>query len=331
MIVLLILIVGALLVGWSLRAIRQPLTILGEDSRRIVAGDVAHRSRVRGPAGLGDLAVAVNQLAERLQASQQALAELNRTLEQRVHEHHRQLEAAQAQLLQSEKLASIGQLAAGIAHELNNPLMVVMGNAQLALRMLGQPRPVEALRLELTALLHATDEEAHRARTIVANLLDFSRTTPPAQLAVDLQALLDESMRLVAHQASLQEIQVARRYSPDRPTVTVDPNELKQVFINVMLNAVQAMPTGGRLTLATSATATHVMIEIQDTGVGIAEEHLPQVFDPFFTTKEVGQGTGLGLSVSYSIVQRYQGTIDVTSHVGQGTTVTIQLPRTPAA
>ncbi|MBI4227282.1 MAG: hypothetical protein HY600_03290 [Candidatus Omnitrophica bacterium] len=240
----------------------------------------------------------------------------------------RRLETAQAQLLQSEKLASIGQLAAGVAHELNNPLMVMMGNAQLALRAIRKSEGVpEGLRAELAEALQIVDQEAHRSKTIVANLLDFSRIKPAAEAPTDLHALLDECLRLVEHQATLQSVQVERAYADGLPSIRVDPAQIKQVFVNVVLNAVQAMPKGGTLRLVTAAQDTTVQIDVSDTGVGIPKEALDKVFDPFFTTKEVGVGTGLGLSVSYGIIQHHGGTIALTSEVGRGTTVTVTLPR----
>lgn len=239
----------------------------------------------------------------------------------------RQLEAAQLQLAQAEKLASIGELAAGVAHELNNPLMVIMGNTQLALRMLKRSTDIPAPAAgELGELLQALDQETHRSKTIVGNLLDFARMKRPAQVESDVHALLDESVRLVEHQANLQSVQVVKRYAASLPHVKADTGEMKQVFVNIILNAVQAMPEAGTLTLATSADAAHVAITIEDTGAGIPKEALAKVFDPFFTTKEVGKGTGLGLSVSYGIIQRHNGKISIDSTVGKGTTVTIKLP-----
>lgn len=238
-----------------------------------------------------------------------------------------QLENAQSRLVQAEKLASIGQLAAGVAHELNNPLMVIMGNAQLALRSLTRGKsPPEEQRAELIDLMKSLDQEAHRSKGIVSNLLDFSRIRPPSRTATDLHQLLEESLRLMEHQASLQRVQVIRRYQEGLPTVQADPNQIKQVLLNLLLNAVQAMPQGGSLTLETGYTDKNVSLTIKDTGVGIPEDQIAKVFDPFFTTKEVGQGTGLGLYVSYGIVQRHGGEISLKSTVGQGTAITLRLP-----
>lgn len=240
----------------------------------------------------------------------------------------RALEEAQAKLLQAEKLASIGQLAAGVAHELNNPLMVIMGNTQLAQRMLTRGgKSAQDTVVEIQELVRDLDRETQRCKTIVNNLLDFARVRPPTRLETNLHTLLDESLKLVEHQASLQSIQVVRQYQEDLPSILADPHQLKQVFVNVIVNAVQAMPLGGQLTLKTKSSPTRITLVIQDTGVGIPAEDLTKVFDPFFSGKEVGMGTGLGLSLSYSVIQAHRGTITLQSQVGRGTTTTIQLPR----
>ncbi|MBI3312480.1 MAG: hypothetical protein HYZ88_03030 [Candidatus Omnitrophica bacterium] len=239
-----------------------------------------------------------------------------------------ELERAQTQLLRAEKLASIGQLAAGVAHELNNPLMVIMGNTQMAGRLLAKKPPPSPATLvpELQELIQDLDKESHRCKLIVNNLLDFSRIKPPTRTDTVIDSLLDECLKLIGYQVSLQSIQVVKQYGKGLPAVRVDPDQFKQVFVNLIVNAVQAMPLGGTLTLETSSTPTHFRIRIQDTGVGIPEEEIQKVFDPFYTTKEPGLGTGLGLTLSHTIVQRHQGTLTITSQVGKGTQVTIDLP-----
>ncbi|MBI1952625.1 MAG: HAMP domain-containing protein [Candidatus Omnitrophica bacterium] len=320
-------VLGALLLSLGIRSVTKPLKVLVADSKRIGAGDLSHRSRVLGEDEVAELAGSFNEMVERLQGSYRELTELNQTLEERVQERTRELEQAQAQLLQAEKLASIGELAAGVAHELNNPLMVIMGNAQLGLRMLKKPdQPLEGIRGELQDLLASLDQESHRSKMIVSNLSDFARVRPPSRVAVDLHTLLDESIRLVAHQASLQSVEVVKKYGSGLPPVEADSGQIKQVFVNIILNAVQAMPEGGTLTLETKVSEGHLVTVIRDTGVGIPPEAIPKVFDPFFTTKEVGKGTGLGMSVSYGIIQRHQGEISLASEVGKGTAVTLKLP-----
>ncbi|MBI3333516.1 MAG: HAMP domain-containing protein [Candidatus Omnitrophica bacterium] len=319
--------IGALLLTWAVRSITRPVKVLVADTQRIGGGDLSHRTDVHGRDEIADLAASFNQMVERLEKSYKDLGNLNRTLQDRVRERTRQLEDAQAQLLQAEKLASLGELAAGVAHELNNPLMVIMGNTQLGLRMLKDPQaPPPTLAADLKDLLKIVEDEAHRSKGIVSNLLDFSRVKPTVETPTDLHLLLDDSLKLVEHQVSMQSIHVEKQYGKGLPTVKVDPGQIKQVLINIILNAVQAMPDGGNLTLKTGSTDSFFNVKVEDTGIGIPEENLRKVFDPFFTTKEVGAGTGLGLSVSYGIIRRHRGHITLTSKVREGTQVTIQFP-----
>ncbi|MBI3318293.1 MAG: hypothetical protein HYZ90_03975 [Candidatus Omnitrophica bacterium] len=159
--------------------------------------------------------------------------------------------------------------------------------------------------------------------------MDFSRVRPPVEAPTNVHPLLDESLKLAEHQANLQSIEVVREYAKNLPLVMADPAQLKQVFVNVILNAVQAMPLEGRLILRTKAAEDQIEILIQDTGVGIPAEEIQKVFDPFYTSKPVGVGTGLGLSLSYTIIQRHQGKISIASEVGKGTTLRILLPVLP--
>lgn len=240
-------------------------------------------------------------------------------LEQKVAERTKELEEAQAQLIQSEKLASIGQLAAGVAHELNNPISVMLGFAQAILRKLPQDDP---LRKPLSTI----EREGLRCKGIIQNLLDFARRSKPSLQPVDINQVLEASCLLIEHQMSLDNIVVTKGYAPNLPQVLADPNQLQQVFVNIIQNAYQAMPEGGTLRLVTRALGDEVQIIFADTGVGIPPENLKRIFDPFFTTKEVGQGTGLGLSVSYGIVEQHGGTIEVESKMGAGTTFIVKLP-----
>ncbi len=240
-------------------------------------------------------------------------------LEQKVVERTKELKEAQEQLIQSEKLASIGQLAAGVAHELNNPISVMLGFAQAILRKMPEDDP---LRKPLSTI----EREGLRCKAIIQNLLDFARRNKPALQPVDVNQVLEAACVLIEHQMSLDNIVVTKGYAPDLPRVLADPNQLQQVFVNIIQNAYQAMPEGGTLRLVTRSLGDEVQIIFADTGIGIPPENIKRIFDPFFTTKEVGQGTGLGLSVSYGIVEQHGGTIEVESQVGVGTTFIIKLP-----
>jgi len=240
-------------------------------------------------------------------------------LERKVEERTQELRAAQEQLLQSEKLASIGQLAAGVAHEINNPMGVILGFSQGILKTLPEDDP---LKKPLTTI----ERESLRCKRIVQNLLDFARRSEPTLHLININELIDASCDLVEHQTSLQNVKLVKSYDTALPSIMADPNQLQQVFINIILNAYQAMPDGGTLHITTKTVGSESQVIFADTGTGIPPESVQNVFDPFFTTKEVGEGTGLGLSVSYGIVKAHGGDIEVESQVGQGTVFVIKLP-----
>jgi len=213
-------------------------------------------------------------------------------------------------------------MAGGIAHELRNPLAVVSASAQL---LLERPHD-EQLQAECAEKIYAA---AQRASLIIEHLLKFARPQEERMREVDLHRVLQDTITLLNHQMKLQKISFRKELQPDLPMVYGNPDLLQQVFTNLILNARNAMPQGGVLTVATRTPKTgQVEIRFRDTGSGIPPENLPRIFDPFFTTMPVGKGTGLGLSISYSIVQQHQGTMKVESQVNQGTTVAVWLPST---
>jgi signal transduction histidine kinase len=252
-------------------------------------------------------------------ASQVAIAVENARLYDGVTRKMGELRETQAQLIQAAKLAAIGEMAAQVAHEINNPLTSVLGFASLLVEQLPAGSPLHA-----DAGLIMT--EASRARDIVRDLLDFSRRRPFFPQATDVNGVLRQAVGLVRLQGVMP-VTIDEQYAPDLPLVEVDPARTKQVFLNIMNNAVQAMPGGGRLTVTTRACADEVAVVLTDTGCGIAPEHLDRIFEPFFTTKSEVTGTGLGLAVSLGIVRQHGGTIEVISQVGRGSTFTIRLPR----
>ena len=229
----------------------------------------------------------------------------------------------ETQLIQSAKMAALGSMAGGIAHEVRNPLGIISVSAQL---LLEHPDDLE-LHLECARKMHAA---AQRASLIIESLLKFARPRSERARDVDLHAALEDIIAFLGYQLGLQKVVIAKAFQPDLPSVYCNLELLQQVFTNLILNACNAMPAGGTLTVETRAgEADQVEICFKDTGQGIPPEHLSKVFDPFFTTMPVGKGVGLGLSISYNIIQQHQGVITVTSQVGQGTTFTIQLPRRP--
>lgn len=252
-------------------------------------------------------------------AHQAALAIENSRLYANLKLQMTELKQAQAQLIQSAKLAAIGELAANIAHEINNPLTSVLGFASYLAERL---QPSDPTREELNLIL----EEATRARDIVRDLLDFSRRREFTPEPTDINTVLEQTAAMVRRQGVVDSIDLKELYASGLPQVQVDASRMKQVFLNIINNALYAMPNGGTLTLRTSAADNAVMVEIIDTGTGIAPEHLDRIFDPFFTTKPEVSGTGLGLSVSLGIVQAHGGSIEVKSGAGKGSTFIVKLP-----
>jgi len=252
-------------------------------------------------------------------ALQGALAVENSRLYEGVKQQMAELKQTQAQLVQSAKLAAIGELAANIAHEINNPLTTVLGFASFIAERL---TPDDPMREELTLI----QDEASRARDIVRDLLQFSRQRDFMPETVNLNQVLEQVLGMLRRQGAFGAVTVNEEYAAELPCVEVDVSRIKQVFLNIINNAVYVMAEGGTLTVRTTAGSRGVRVDFEDTGPGIAPEHRDRIFDPFFTTKPEVSGTGLGLSVSLGIVQSHGGTIEVASEVGQGTTFTVALP-----
>jgi len=263
------------------------------------------------------------RLAEGI-AVQAAVASENSRLYEGVKQQMAELKRTQAQLIQSTKLAAIGELAANIAHEINNPLTSVLGFASYLAEQVPPGRP---MREELDLI----QEEAGRARDIVRDLLHFSRQREFSSQITDLNVVLEQTLAMVRRQGALDSITLQEHYAPGLAPVEVDVPRIKQVFLNLINNAVYVMKDGGSLTIRSSASGDMVQVEVIDTGTGILPEHIDRIFEPFFTTKPDVSGTGLGLSVSLGIVQSHGGTIEVKSEVGRGSTFTVKLPARPGA
>ena len=230
-----------------------------------------------------------------------------------------QRERMEEQMTQTEKLTSLGLLAAGVAHEVNTPLAVISNYIQ----MLAKQMPEDDRR---HSIIEKIVKQTFRASEIVNNLLNFSRTGAAEVVNVDVNKVVEETLSLVAHPLKTSQIQVVKNLGDELPSVRGSANKLQQVFLNLFLNARDAMPGGGMLEVKTAAHNGSVEIEIADTGAGIPREHIHKIFDPFFTTKATGRGTGLGLSVSYGIIQEHAGKIDVRSTPGKGTSFHVEFP-----
>ena len=309
------------------RAVHRPVKELVEGTKRIAHGDFDYTIPFSSKDELGQLAEAFNDMTQRLKRAHREIQELIRTLEQKVEERTEELKRAQYQLLQSEKLASIGKLAATIAHEINNPLNGILTYTKLIERKLAQDSlqrdEVERFRSYLTIM----ERETERCSNIVRNLLDFARQREPSlKPDVDVNAVVEEALSLVANRMALQEITLEKDYGK-LPPITADPLQLRQAFLNILINSCEAIQdAGGLIRISTSflPQQQRVKVEFSDNGIGIQEEDLHRIFDPFFTTKE--KGTGLGLSVVYGIINSHQGKIEVRSAPKDGTTITITLP-----
>jgi PAS domain S-box-containing protein len=236
-------------------------------------------------------------------------------------------------LWRSQRLASIGRLAAEIAHEINNPLTSVITFSKL-LNSIMQQEPFPARRIsELRTYIGYLQNETERCANISRNLLDFSRQAKIDVRDNDINAILEKTLTILKHRASLDKIEICTHYVSSIPPVSCDFSRLQQAFINILWNAIEAMPQGGVLTVTTAIDPQQETIEVHiiDTGTGIPEENLERVFEPFFTTKDEGKGVGLGLSVAYGVIRQHHGEIQIQSKVGEGTQVTVQLPAGPRA
>jgi signal transduction histidine kinase len=234
------------------------------------------------------------------------------------------LEKTQKQLLQVEKLHALGQLSAAIAHEINNPLAGVIMYTQLLQKKIKGETIKREESLEILAKMELALTQSAK---LVRSLLDFARQSTPTLKSISIGSVIEQVIALVGHQAQLKKIKIVREEAPDLPPVKGDFSQLQQVFINLVVNGIQAMPEDGTLTIRTSSESFgNVKVSIQDTGVGIPPENMDKLFTPFFSTKEAVKGVGLGLAVSYGIVERHGGRIEVHSEVGKGSTFTVFLP-----
>jgi two-component system NtrC family sensor kinase len=280
------------------RVITRPLKELRElvgASQRVAQGDLTARAPVRAGGEVGLVARSFNAMLDTLQTTQD-------------------------QLVHTEKLASLGQLAAGVAHELNNPLGTILLYSDILLRERPEHDPHYA---DLKMIV----SETKRCKRIVGDLLNFARQQQVTAQPTNVHELIRELIDLAPRRVKTVTVNFVTEFDPNLPTIDADTAQLRQVFLNLMTNAVEAMPQGGTLTVRTrTAPPGMITVEIQDTGVGIAPENLSKLFTPFFTTKPIGKGTGLGLAIVYGIIKMHRGQINAKSQPGQGTTFILTLP-----
>jgi len=299
--------------------ITRPLGVMVEATDKIAKGDLDHRVDIDRRDEIGQLAGSFNRMTEDLKRANEGLTQWGRVLEKRVEERARELQTMQAVMIQSEKLASLGKMAAGVAHEINNPLTSILIQAHLLLETCEPGNPS----LENLTLIA---DETSRCAEIVKGLLEFARMTPAQPTKADVNDIIERSIQLLEKQASVRNIKIIKALDLSLPSIDLDKNKMQQVFSNLIINACDAMAGGGTLTITSRLGLDRRQIEIlfADTGMGIPEENIHKLFDPFFTTKSAG--TGLGLAVSYGIIQQRGGKIGVRSEVGQGSVFIVILP-----
>jgi len=325
----LIVTVGAMLLLTGLlvwRMIILPVRRLTEGTAAVAAGGPLTKVPVTASDEMGELAISWNAMVDELGRARHDIEAWSTTLEARVQEKTDELETAHEKILLSAKMASLGKLAAVVAHEINNPLAGIHTYARLLRKKMAKTDSEETGRI-----LDMVADEAARCGGIVRNLLLFSRGAGTRFVEVDLGALLDRCALLVRHQAELQEIQIDVDVDPGLPAVLCDQSQIQQLVLALAMNAIEAMPDGGLFTLrlaplVSGADPDEIVLTVTDTGCGIEPDDLAHIFEPFYTRKEEGKGVGLGLAVVYGIVKRHGGQVQVNSTPGVGTTFTVQLP-----
>jgi two-component system NtrC family sensor kinase len=335
-IILLVISATILLTYGFVNIVVKPIEQLVSATQQIAKGDLSLAIDISRDDEIGKLASAFESMVRSLKDSRREIEEYNRTLEEKIIERTKELEDAQAQLIQSEKMAAVGQLSAGVAHELNNPLGGILGYAQYTLEKMTRkpfadltPGDFESFRKHLKDI----EAQSRRCKTIVQNLLKFSRSSAIIDMApVDINSALVETISLIEHQMAMQKVHLATDLRAGIPPIQGNTGMLQQVFTNIIINALHAMSEGGNLLITSRHSpglgefAGAVEVSFTDDGCGIPTEIQKNIFEPFFTTKGVGKGTGLGLSVSYGIIKEHGGEIKVESVEGCGATFTIILP-----
>jgi two-component system, NtrC family, sensor kinase len=331
-----ILLVTIMVLAVFVRVVTNPVRQLVEVTDKVSQGDLNQHVTLKQTDEIGHLGNTFNKMISSLRESRDKIEEHNRTLEMHITDRTTELREAQSQLIQSEKMSAIGQLAAGVAHELNNPLGGILGYAQFALEKIRKQHGEQPLPKEIEShIRYLTDIEtqARRCKNIVQNLLRFSRASKAADFeSVDLNRVVDDTRIFIEHQLSMHQIDLELSLDSTIPAIHGNAGQLQQVLTNLIINAMHASPPATAIKVITRHSRSlgefggAVELLIIDQGCGIPAENLKKIFEPFFTTKEVGKGTGLGLSVSYGIIKEHGGEIKVDSMPDKGTTFTIILP-----
>ena len=301
------------------KRISTPLKKIENAANNIAEGNYNQTITVHAAREIEHLAASLNQMAKELERKKLEIEEWGNTLEKKVLERTEEIKKIHSQLFRSEKLASLGKLAAGVAHEINNPLTGILTNSSLLLDDLEKADP---RREDVEVIV----KETIRCREIVKRLLDFARQTKPQKQLININSIIENIILLVRNQTSFRNIVIQKELSENIPDVMADRDQIQQVFVNIIINSSEAMARGGSLTIESKLAeqSDSILIRFTDTGPGIPDDIKEKIFDPFFTTKE--QGTGLGLSISYGIIEQHGGDISIESKRGEGTKFTIRLP-----
>jgi two-component system, NtrC family, sensor kinase len=326
--ILALVLIAALCALFVWKVVETPLKHLNAATEHLADGNLGFQISTNSKDELGDLARSFNTMSRQLHAANDEIVSWARTLEDRVEQKTQELQTAHSQMLHAETMVSIGKMAAVVAHEINNPLSGILTYAKLLRRWLDQGEATGKHRQESEECLDLIARESRRCGDLVKNLLVFSRSAPMNPAKTDLNIVVDQLARLVALKLEANSVQLQLDFAQDMPPVYCDAAQIEQVLLALVTNAIDAMPRGGTLWLRTRvlSDSDEAEIQVRDDGAGIPAEILPRIFEPFMTTKEAGQGVGLGLAVSHSIVEAHRGKISVQSEVGRGTTFVVTLP-----
>jgi two-component system NtrC family sensor kinase len=314
------------------RMVDRPLKKLQQGTVLLSKGELGYQIEAHSGDQIGDLAASFNSMSLQLRSANEQMVSWARTLEDRVEQKSRELRAAHDEVLHVETMASLGKMAAVVAHEINNPLSGILTYSKLLKKWIDRGQAETEKKEDALQCLDLIATESQRCGNLVKNLLTFSRTSPMNTQLTDINPVLERCVFLLQHNLDLAAIQLQLNVAEELPRLQCDPAQIEQVLLALIVNAIDAMPRGGNLWLESSVAADRsaISISVRDDGAGIPPEILPKVFEPFVTTKDQAHGTGLGLAVSRSIIERHGGKIALQSELGKGTTVTITLP-VPAA
>lgn len=310
------------------RLVGQPLKHLKDGTRELADGNLGYQLDVHSTDEAGELATSFNRMSLQLRAAHEEIVSWAKTLEDRVEQKTHELKAAHEHVLHVEKMATIGKMAAVVAHEINNPLSGILTYAKLLRKWIERGEAATTKKIDAEQSLDLIASESRRCGDLVRNLLTFSRQAPMNIQTADLNVVVERCVRLVTHQLQMHGVELHLDLPSGLPHMQCDPAQIEQVVLALVLNANDAMPHGGNLWLSTRLCegVPELAIQVRDDGAGIPADLIPHLFEPFLTTKENGKSVGLGLAVSRNIVEGHRGRIDVQSEAGKGTTFTVTLP-----